>query len=130
MHTATLAYGLKCEVRCEVSSVDIEAMDYWLNEVGMSDPCAQNAIVFAIRRILRPGLPVRIVSDPGTDAFEALVGTERILLPSAWKNWWTRAIQGARMEPISGVLRIPTHLRAAPAPKRPRSSLYRRFLAD
>jgi len=128
MHPAALAYGLMSEVRCEIRPVDIEAMDYWLNEAGMSDPCSQNAIAFAIRRIVRPGLSVRIASDPGTNLFQVLVGTEQILLPAEWKDWWTRAIQGGRMEPISAMIRIPTHLLAAPAPRRPSSTLYRRFL--
>jgi hypothetical protein len=96
-------------VRCRIEPADIEAMDYWLNEAPMSDPSASNAIVFALRRTLRPGLSIRLEQNPN-GSLAARIGAHVVELPDGWSRWWAAARQGRSVVPITADLLLPIHL--------------------
>lgn len=96
-------------VRCRIEPSDIEAMDYWLNEAPMSDPASSNAIVFALKRMLRPGLDIRL-EDHQTGCLVARIGPHAVALPPSWGMWWSAARRGRAVSPMCGDLLLPIHL--------------------
>ena len=109
--------GQLTRLRCRIDLSDIEAMNYWLNEAPMSDPSARNAIVFALQRLLIPGLVIRLeVTSAGQ--LVAIAGDQVIPLPSSWMDWWTAARQGRSVAPMSAELLVP-HQLVLESPMRP-----------
>lgn len=84
---------------------DIQAMDYWLNDCPMSDPAGQNAVVFALKRVIRPGLAVRVGLE-GERAI-AMLGPERVDLGRVVGRWLSRALTGGQMEALHVLVRLP-----------------------
>lgn len=86
--------------------MDIEAMDYWLNQAPISDPPSQNAICFALRRLLLPGTNVRVVTDSAGAANVFLDG-KPFLLPPRLTKWYKDAVAGHKMEPFTDFIPLP-----------------------
>jgi len=113
-------------VRCSVEPSDIDAMDYWLNESPMSTPAEHNAIVFALKRVLREDLTVRLEAATGAGPLHAVIGEESVALPEGWSDWWKRAREGGRMSPMTAILWLPRHLLPLQSPPKDTDSLTRR----
>jgi len=96
-------------VPCKIRPMDIEAMDYWLNEAPMSDPPSQNAIVFALKRLLLPGTAVRIVIDAFGNTLVMLDGKLQALTPNL-ADWYNAAMAGHPVEPLTEYIPLPWDL--------------------
>ena len=96
-------------VPCKIRPMDIEAMDYWLNEAPMSDPPSQNAIVFALKRMLLPGTSARIVIDAFGNTLVMLDGKLQPLTP-ALAEWYHAALAGHPVEPLTDWIPLPWDL--------------------
>lgn len=93
-------------VPCKIRPMDIEAMDYWLNQAPISDPPSQNAICFALRRLLLPGTNVRVVADSTGNANVFLDG-KPFALPPELTKWYKNAVAGHQMEPLTDFIPLP-----------------------
>lgn len=99
-------------VPCRISSKDISSMDYWLNESPMSDPSRQNAICFALRRVLAEDAEILLCERPG-GGFEAVVNDcIAIPLPVELAKWWRKVLVGHRAVPVSVLIEVPVDLLA------------------
>lgn len=97
---------------CRISSKDISAMDYWLNESPMSDPSRQNAICFALKRMLAEDAEILLCDRPG-GGYEAVVNDSIALpLPSELAKWWQKVLVGHRAVPVSALIEVPVDLLA------------------
>lgn len=86
-------------------------MDYWLNEAPMADPSRQNAICFALGKLLREGAEIQIREERHGRHMEAVVNESiAIALPEELAVWWRKVLSGHRATPITATLEIPLDL--------------------
>jgi len=89
-----------------VSLDDVEKMlDYY--DSGMSDVSTSNAIALALRRILKPGLQVRVIRDAGGGEGVAQIGDQQMALASELVDWLETAERASPVDPISFQIALP-----------------------
>lgn len=99
-------------VPCRISAKDIEAMDYWLNEAPMADPSRQNAICFALKRILKEDAEL-VLRDRAPGRVEVVVNGAIVLaLPKELADWWRKVLVGHRATALTAAVEIPVDLLA------------------
>lgn len=105
--------AVAASVPLRISAKDIVAMDYWLNEAPIADPSRQNAICFALKRLLPEGSEVFLRAALDGEEVEAVVNNATVLsLSRELSGWWHRVLVGHRAVPVAGHLEIPLDLLA------------------
>ncbi len=80
-------------------------MDYHLNECPMSNPAVQNAVAFALRRIVKPELAVAV--HVGRDGAKADIGRWRCSLGNDVGNWLGKVLIGFKAQPAKFKILLP-----------------------
>lgn len=95
-------------VKLDILQSDIDEMDYHLNECPMSNMATDNAVAYALRRILKPGLRIA-VSARGGKTIAKIDGRE-IALADEVAPWLGKILMGINPGPLSTNLRLPEFL--------------------
>ncbi len=95
---------------CEIRGRDIEAMDFWLNESPMADPPSQNAISLALKRLLLPGISVRIHPRKDGSIVGMVDGQPEIEFSKTLCDWYAKAMRGYPVNPVTGEIRVAKRL--------------------
>ena len=85
-------------------------MNYWLNESPMADPFSQNAIAFALKRVLIPGAEVRLDTRETGQVDAVVNGSVAIPLPARFSAWWRGVLTGREAQPVRATVSVPTCL--------------------
>lgn len=99
----TLAHDVK--IRIDITENDIAEMNYHLNECPMSNMAANNAIVFALYRVVKPGRRIS-VSVRGKHAV-AMIERREFALPKEVGLWLAKILMGMDVPPFAMTLRLP-----------------------
>lgn len=94
-----------CSVPLHITQDDIDQMDYWLNEAGVSSPANENAICFAIQRLVLPNTKIALRQSAGKMKVE--LDQTAMELPEELANWYRRALMGEDVRPVLGWLNLP-----------------------
>tara|TARA_R110002096_G_scaffold4501_25_gene21218 strand:- start:19934 stop:20356 length:423 start_codon:yes stop_codon:yes gene_type:complete len=104
-----------CHVPIRINQEDIDKMNYWLNEAGVANPASENAICYAIQRLVLPKTKVLLRQKSGK--VRVALGPTSIELPSDLASWYREALMGADVSPIRGFLTLPRTLLSSEARK-------------
>ncbi|MEM1293972.1 MAG: hypothetical protein AAGH89_01315 [Verrucomicrobiota bacterium] len=94
-----------CRVPFHITQADIDQMDYWLNEAGVANPAHENAICYAIQRLVLPGAKVNLRRKSGRMAIE--LDGMKIDLPEDLASWYEEALMGGPVRPTMSWLDLP-----------------------
>lgn len=96
-------------IRLEVNGDDIDEM-YERYDSGMADHTTANAVCLALRRLLRPGLNLKVNSTSHEHLCRLSVKGELFPLPTDVFWWLDNASRGCSVSPTSFSIAIPEEL--------------------
>lgn len=99
-------------VELKIKEQDIAEMEYHLNECPMSNLAKNNAVTYALRRAVRPGLDVSVSVTRGLAL--AKIGQYRCALGQNITSWLGRVLMGWDMPPFSATIQIPKDVLRSP----------------
>jgi len=97
-----------------IEARDVEAMNFWLNDSPIADPFRQNAICFALQRLLAPGTEVWLSSREDGRVDAVVNHAISVPLPNRLAAWWHQVLSGRQVQPPASRIELPVDLLASP----------------
>ena len=104
----TLPEDRPIPVLVEITQADIDEMIFWSEENFRSDPFSCDALISAIRRVVKPEVSISITLTNGKE--EVIIGDYHSMLSPEILMWLRRLRGGLSVEPVFGVVWIPGEL--------------------
>lgn len=91
-----------------ITADDVAEMEYYLNECPMANMAINNAVAFALRRVLKPDVPVSVTFRKGRPT--AKLDDREIHLGREICAWMAKILMGSPVRPLMFRIEIPKSL--------------------
>lgn len=92
-------------VELDIRSEDIAEMEYHLNECPMANLAVDNAVSYALSRVVKPGYRISVSVHGGSAV--ANIGDRKFPLGTDLSLWLATAMMGYSPVPLKSTLRLP-----------------------